>query len=777
MFSWLSKLGVDTTGFDRWQVKLSGLDSRLTWFLLIAAVLAGALWTWSSVRELPGRGRRVFLAAWQAVTLALLLIVLMQPAIRLSKVARVKDRVAVLLDTSLSMTLPSGNGDRSRADEAIVFFSRRQGFFKDLEDEFAVTYYGFDTELHELLARPDGTAAFKGGGTDLIGAVSSAAGTGATAPLAGMVVVSDGSDTVKLMDRGAARDGAAAIKGMLGGLAAPVHTVACGRNASVRDLAIVDVRHDDYGFVHNPLEVVVAIKAQGGVASQAPVIFKQGDNVLASASVTLAPGQSETEARLSFTPRQVGEFMFSVEIPVVPGELTALNNVYRFPLKILRDKVRILYIVGNPSWDERFLRLALQKNPSVDLVSFYILRDHWDDFRAAQDEVSLIPFPTEELFTKELDTFDLVIWQNFRGPIYMPGAYARYMAELNRFVKDRGGALLMIGGHRAFFGQGRLDPKLQDMLPVEPTPAVPNYVEEEFKIGLTDAGLRHPIMNVGDGGQDLKDLWEGLPALSGFNRVERLAPGGLALAVHPYEKGPDGPLPVIAVREYGAGRVMAVMTDYTWYWNFVAVGEGLSNKPYQRFWENAVRWLLRDPEMRLLSLTADKGKVRPGEQVTAMLEVLDETYNPTDQAQVKIEVEEQPAGSSLQLPEPEHYGLGKYRVALAPLAAGGYRLRASAELMGRSLGQADVIFEASEDSAEWRDVMPRPENLAMISEATGGKAVTAADDPDKFAFNRSHQEQVIGQKDLPVWDNWAVFTTCFAMLTAGWYFRRKWGLR
>jgi uncharacterized membrane protein len=438
--------------------------------------------------------------------------------------------------------------------------------------------------------------------------------------------------------------------------------------------------------------------------------------------------------------------------------------------------------VGNPSWDERFLRLALQKNPSVDLVSFYILRDFWDDPRAREDEVSLIPFPTEELFMKELDTFDMVIWQNFRGPIYMHGmfglpGYARYMAELNRFVKDRGGALLMIGGDRSFFGQGRLDPMLQDMLPIEPSDQVPNYLEEDFKIELTDAGLRHPIMNVGDGSRDLKDVWAALPPLSGFNKALRLAPGALALAVHPYEKGPDGPLPVIAVREYGAGRVMAVMTDYTWNWNFLAVGEGLSNKPYQRFWENAVRWLLRDPEMRLISLTADKGKVKPGGQVTAMLEVLDETYNPTDQAEVKIEVEEQPAGSNLPLPEPEHYGKGKYRVAVTPLKAGGYRLRATAVLQGRPLGQAEMIFEASEDSPEWRDVMPRPETLAMISRATGGKAITAAGNPGSFAFIRSRQEQVIGQRDLPVWDNWPVFTLCFLMLTAGWYFRRKWGLR
>jgi hypothetical protein len=323
-----------------------------------------------------------------------------------------------------------------------------------------------------------------------------------------------------------------------------------------------------------------------------------------------------------------------------------------------------------------------------------------------------------------------------------------------------------------------MDPMLQDLLPVEPDAQVPNYTEGDYKVELTEAGLRHPIMNIGEGGQDLKDLWSSLPALSGFNKVARLVPGALALAVHPFEKGADGQLlPIVAVREYGAGRVMAVMSDYSWYWNFVAVGEGLSNKPYQRFWENSLRWLMQDPEMRLISLTSDKGKVKPGEQVTLMLEVLDESYSPTDQAEPEIVIVEQPSGVKPALPELVHSGLGKYRMTMTPPAEGGYRLRATATLQGRSLGHDDVIFEAAQDSGEWRDVMPRPEILAALSRATGGQAITASDNPGRLSFPHKNLTQVIGTRDLPLWDNWPVFAIAFFMLVIGWYCRRKWGLR
>jgi uncharacterized membrane protein len=778
MFYWLEKFGIDTGGFDRWQVTLAGLDSLVAWALILAAVIAVALWTLSSVRDLASAPRRAFLVFWQLLTLAFLVIIFLQPAIRLAKVAEVKDRVTVLIDTSNSMTLPAGVSGGSRLSEALEFISDHERFFRDLEEEFVVTYYGFDTTLRAMEGRPRGDLESDGDGTDIMAAIFSASGSAGSAPLAGLVLVSDGADTGGWGRSMRFEAGEIETRNLLKDFNAPVNTVACGRGGSVRDLAVMEVRHDDYGFVHNPFDVEVEIWSEGGLASQVPVIFKQGERVIASKTITLEQGEKRAVAKMSFTPRQVGEFIFSVEVPPVPGEVTGQNNYVRFPLKVLRDKVRILYIVGNPSWDERFLRRTLKKDPSVDLVSFYILREHWDDYMSRKEEVSLIQFPTQDLFTKELDTFDLVIWQNFRGPIYMVGAYSKYMSELNRFVRDRGGALLMIGGHRAFFGQGRLDPKLLELLPVEPSELVPNYIEGEFKIELSDAGLRHPIMAVGEGDEDLTGLWSRLPALSGYNRVSRAAPGSLVLAEHPYERGVDGELlPVVAVREAGAGRVMTVMTDYSWQWNFAAVGEGLSNKPYQRFWENALRWLLQDPEMRLITAAADKGRVEPGEKVTIMLEILDETYNPTDQANISLEIVEQPEGSRLVLPELERFGSGKYRLEVTPETAGGYRLRVTARLGGRSLGHDDVIFEAAKKSAEWMDVLPRPENLAAISRATNGTAVAASEGPEEFAFKRSKMEQVVGSKDVPLWDNWPVFLVCFSMMVVGWYFRRKWGLR
>jgi uncharacterized membrane protein len=774
--SWLTWLGVDTRGFDRWELIWPGLESKATLALAALALIAAALWLRSSVRDLASRPRRWFLLVWQLLALALLTGLMLRPAIQLARVARVTDRVAVAIDASASMTLP-GAGGGARSAEAFAFLRKNAEFLGRLEREFLVSYYVFDRDLRELSGRPAEEVKGTGKATDLVAAISGAGAAGA-APLAGVIVISDGADTTRLGERFRSGKGEESVKALLADFPAPINTVLCGGGGEIRDLAIVQARHDDYGFVHNPFEVLVKVRSEGGLVTQAPVVFKQGEKVLASKTIALAPGQTEAEATLSFTPRQVGEFMFSVEIPAVAGELTAANNVVRFPLKVLRDKVRILYLCGNPSWDERFLRQTLKKDPAVDLISFYILREYWDNFQARQEEVSLIPFPTDELFTQELDTFDMVIWQNFRGAMYMPGNYSRYMGILNKYIRERGGALLMLGGHRAFFGRGLMDPMLTDLLPVVPDDRVPNYAEGEFKPGLTETGKRHPIMAVGEGGEDPAETIGREPALLGFNRVKQAAPDALTLAVHPFERGADGQLlPLIAVREVGAGRVAAVMTDYTWMWSLTAAGMGLSTKPYQRFWENTVRWLLQDPEMRLITFSAEQGRVAPGDPLAATIEVLDETYHPTDQAQVKVEVLEQPPGSNLQLPAPEPFGVGKYRLAVVPLAAGGYRLRASATLKGRELGHDDLIFEAAEESAEWRDVLPRPEILAELARASGGTAIASGGDVAGFNFKRSALEQVTGAREVPLWDNWVVFALVFVVLVLAWFLRRKWGLR
>ena len=119
---------------------------------------------------------------------------------------------------------------------------------------------------------------------------------------------------------------------------------------------------------------------------------------------------SEEKVSFDWVPDQPGTFVFQIATPVLHGEALASNNAQLFTVKVIRDRVRVLHVCGRPSWDERFLRAMLRRDPNVDLVSFYILRTETDEQPWNRNELSLIPFPQYEIFEEQLHSFDLVIF-------------------------------------------------------------------------------------------------------------------------------------------------------------------------------------------------------------------------------------------------------------------------------------------------------------------------------------------------------------------------------
>src|SRR5690606_34780149 len=199
-------------------------------------------------------------------------------------------------------------------------------------------------------------------------------------------------------------------KERLGALGVAVSTVSVGEGKA-RDLAIEDLRVEDFAFVRNTVELELSLASSGMGALDVPVVLEHEGEVVAQKTVPLAPGEGRQKVKLSFVPDRIGEFVYTVSVPVYEGEATAANNAESFVLKVIRDRVRALHVVGRPSWDQRFLRTHLSSDPNVDLVSFYILRTQQDQPRASENELSLIPFPVDEIFDKQLWSFDLVIFQ------------------------------------------------------------------------------------------------------------------------------------------------------------------------------------------------------------------------------------------------------------------------------------------------------------------------------------------------------------------------------
>ena len=371
---------------------------------------------------------------------------------------------------------------------------------------------------------------------------------------------------------------------------------------------------DEFAFVRTVVRIEAVIRTTGLPARQVPVTLSTDGQPLRQKLVELPAGDHDVTVTFEVTPPRVGRYVYEVSVPVAPGEAVTTNNTRSFVVRVIRDKIRVLQVAGQPSWDVRALRQMLKSNPNVDLISLLHPAHAGRASRSCpNDEMSLIPFPTRELFEQQLPSFDLIILQNFE---YLPYGIGDYLENIRSYVEG-GGGLAMLGGarrsRRAATTARRSRRRCRSSSTARSTPG-PSLDTSKFAPQLTEAGQLHPVTSLRYAADDNLAAWKALPQLEGVNLVAGAKPDATVLAVHPRLKTKAGkPMPVIVAGEYGKGRSLAVTTDTLWRWGFVAAARpGDDGRQYTKLWENAMRWLIQDPDLRNLHVDSDAVEYAPG---------------------------------------------------------------------------------------------------------------------------------------------------------------------
>ncbi len=756
--------------YNAWRlVSLSPLPAF--WLVVLGLMLlAGvALAAWSVRRE-PLPARRLTLWALRLLAGIAALFFLLEPGIRDLQVARVKNRLAVLVDRSASMGFPAEVNGKPRLTEVADFLAASKAELARLSETFNVELYGFDPELTPLSPEALRSQPALGGRTDLLSALRTLHASeqgGASKKLSAVLLFSDGADNVEL-SQGATGRARAALKE----LGAPVSTFLVGKGG-LRDLAIEQVKVDDFAFVRNSLTVEVEVRGRGFKGEEIPIVLTREGQTVASKPVLFKTGDDLQTVAFTFTPDQTGRFVYTVTAPTFPDEAVSENNSRSFVLKVIRDRIRVLLVVGRPSWDERFLRGLLRQDANVDLISFYILRTLSDEaqVRVPDRELSLIPFPTDEIFNSKLDTFDVVIFQNFGYTD--PGlSISTYERKLERYIY-KGGGFVMIGGDRAF-GEGRATfSVLGQALPVEPTGQPATL--DNFKARLTPDGMRHPVTAVGAGAAASEAAWAALPQIPGANST-RARPGATVLLEHPLQTADGKNLPLVALWDYGRGRAMALTVDSSWYWAFTAHAGGAPTRTYDRFWGNALRWLVRDPDLTTLNVAADPPSVEPGRPVGVIVSARLPDYQPAAGAEVKVDLLSVKNGKVVGSVRGTTGPDGNVRLELPAPEPGAYKLLGSARRQEQELGEGEDAVAVRAVGRELSDAAVRPDLMEQVAELTGGKAyqlplsglpTVPILDPPVVEVGRS--------KDRPLWDRWYYLVALVALLGTEWMLRRRFG--
>ena len=762
---------------SRWAFSVTWPESQAGRCLLIGGfVLAVAAGAYSALQI--GRHKYRVLAL-RLVALALLALILLRPSIDFVETERVRNRVVTLLDNSLSMTAKAG--ETSRGDLARKFLDRVRAQRPQLAETTDVQVLTFGRGVKQIGL--DETASQYGPHDDatwLLPAVQQL-GQGASAavdrPLCGVVVVSDGAVNDQALS---ADDAKRRIIDEAKKLGVPFMCVLPGSGEGFRDITVRLIEHDSFAFVRNPWTVDVGVRADGYPAMRLPITLKQGRSLISTQVVATQGDGKEQTLRMRFAPRWAGQTSFSVAAPVQADECLAANNVVRVGTKVIRDKTRILHVCGRPSWDVRFLRRFFKQTPNVDLISFFILRQTDESHEVDRRDLSLIEFPTEELFTRELRSFDFVVFQNFDYRPYDIGRlrFQEFLENIRKYVLD-GGGFVMIGGDLAFAQGGYAKSPLAEILPVLMDRQSDATHPGHFRLGLSPTGRAHPLTQLSLDPEENAAIWSGLPELQGCNVTSGLRPKASALAVHPSLSRNGQPAPIIATCEAGAGRVLAIMADALWHWNFVAAGETGTNRHYLRFWRNAMQWLIRAPELKRVRVLPSTDAAPPNSTIAVTVKALDRSYRPEPRRTVRVSILRTGETQPIVAKELTTGDQGTATLEFALRTPGIYEVHAADADADAGQG-ADGTHEDSAQvicrhgGEELTDLRADVGFLQQLANETDGWLVKLPRESARLdRFEPKQVERILGRRSIRLWDNLVCFLPLLGLLSAEWWLRRR----
>ena len=518
---------------------------EVLWAAFAASVLVAALSIW--------RNRRG--AVLRILALAALLLALANPHIRQEERAALSNIVIAVVDESSSQRI-AGRTERTRAIEA------------QLKERFAEIP---ELEVRWVRSHPSGNPG--GETTNLFETLGEALSDVPQNRVAGAVFISDG----QIHD---APDDLSRL-----GFDAPVHALLSGRKDE-KDNRIEIVTAPRFGLVGSTQ--VVEFKAERSVT-------KAGDTAYATFSIRRGNNAEETiEAPFGGVVRvpmrfdHAGQNIIEIELEPEDGELTVMNNRAIVQAEGVRENLRVLLVSGEPHAGERTWRNLLRSDAAVDLVHFTILRPPEKHDGTPIDQLSLIAFPTRELFSEKLDQFDLIIFDRYQRRGVLPMIYLDNVA---RYVEN-GGAVLIAAGADFASPVSLSRTPLGDILPARPTGRI---IERPYRATVTAEGQKHPVTAGLSGANtpDAEPQWG-----RWFRLIESASEGGEVLMSGPEDR------PLLVLSRRGDGRIALLLSDHAWLWARGYDGGG----PHVDLLRRTSHWLMKEPDLEEEALSATAGR-------------------------------------------------------------------------------------------------------------------------------------------------------------------------
>lgn len=573
-------------------------------------------------------------------------------------------------------------------------------------------------------------------------------------PLAGVFLITDGANNQGLSPREAATQ--------LKQENLPLYIYGVGIT-SPRDIIVTNLMAPALAFLEDELLVNVRVRSQGLKGEKARVYLKLDDEKVDEKEITFQE-TGEQVVSLRFLPDQAGEFEITAGIDPRDDETEPKNNSLSRQLRIVDAKIKVLLVEEAPRWEYKYLHAMLSRDRRIDLMT--ILYEGDPSITHGEDAPFQENFPANR---DELFKYDLVIM----GDIDPARISRLQMQYLNEFVSRFGGAFVMVAGKR-HSPHKFLNTPIEDILPVEFNQPIGDTQQEviadkKVRLELTTAGRESTMLQLSDQQGENIRRWKELPAVYWIARVTRAKPGAEVLVVDPdpLKATRFGPMPVVAVQQYGLGQSLFVGTDNTWRWR-----RNVGDKYYYTFWGQIIQRLSLSHVLggsRRTQVDLDKPNYLPGERVRVFARLYRAGFEPvTDsEAPAFYTLKDDLMGEETQVnlrPVADQPGL--YRGNFVAPDPGSWEFGVELDRERRT------SFYVSDASFELGDTAMNASLLKEMAEISGGEFFREENIhqlPDRIA---QRAEKVRSPMEVELWSSPLYFLLILLIVTVEWVVRK-----
>jgi len=780
----------------------SGRDWLAPTIIVVGVALLVMVW---SYRVGPRGAVRWICAALKALGIAALAFCLLEPLWTRQRAKPGANLFVIVADNSAGLQIKDRGDAKSRGELLKSLLNSDSAKWQEpLTENFELRRFTFDSHLNAT--RDFSDLNFEGRASAISSALRGIADRFQGRPLAGALLLTDGNATD-------IHDSLPDLKGL-----PPIYPVVIGKPGGVQDISVGQVNVSQTAFEDAPVSIQANVAATGLRGENVTVqLLDASGKKLEERSLPSRKDGETLSFRFQWRPEKPGLSFYRLRAGLKDEmqatnttsarEATLANNSGVIAVDRGRGPYRILYVCGRPNWEFKFLNRAVREDDQVQLVGLIrvALREPKFDFRGragetsnplyrgfgnqsaedverydqpvlirlnTRDEVELrAGFPRKP---EDLYDYNAVILDDVESAFFAPDQ----AALLQKFVSERGGGLLMLGGMESFRqGQYQRTP-IGDMLPVYLDRSDETKPPENLKLNLSREGWLQAWARLRDNESDERARLQEMPTFEVFNATREVKPGASVIATASDQSGKE--FPALVTQRFGRGRTAALMIGDIWRWGMQSPE---ARHDMEKSWRQLMRWLIADVPKRV-ELAVERPTDEAAGAVKLQVRVRDEKFQPFDDATVSIEVQPvlsdasgAPTNTIRLRAEPSLTEAGVYESTYVPRNTGGYRATARVvNSVGVDVGQAEAGWSTDLAAEEFRLLQPNTALLEAIAKRTGGEIVSATKLDDFARSLPNRRSPVMEAWTAPAWHTPILFGFALACLVAEWGLRRWKGM-